>query len=76
MSRTKKIEIPADAKVYEFDEVIEVCWNCGGTGEIDFSQPLADNVLYRLHENTCPVCNGSGRIIKKKTVIIDVKPFE
>lgn len=76
MSRTKKIEIPADAKVYEFDEVIEVCLNCYGTGETDSSKPLGNNVLYRPHESTCPVCHGSGRIIKKKTVIIDVKPFE
>ena len=76
MSKTRKIEIPETAKVYDFNEAIEVCLNCGGTGEIDKTKPLADNILYRLHENTCPVCEGSGRIIKKKIVIIDVKPFK
>lgn len=66
MSKTRKIEIPENAKVYDFDEVIEVRLNCGGTGA-----SITDSM-----DNTCPVCNGTGRVIKKKTVIIDVNPFK
>lgn len=66
MSKTRKIEIPENAKVYDFGEAIEVCLNCGGTGA-NFTDSM---------EDTCPVCNGTGRVVKKKTVIIDVKPFK
>jgi len=74
-TKTKKIEIPEDAKVYDFAPVIEICGKCGGTGEMDVTKPLADNILYRLHENVCPVCLGSGRVVKTKTVIIDIKTY-
>ncbi len=66
MSKTRKIEIPENAKVYDFGEAIEVCLNCGGTGA-NFTDSM---------EDTCPVCNGTGRVVKTKTVIIDIKPYK
>lgn len=65
MSKTRKIEIPAGAKVYNFNPVVEVCGECKGAGKI--------NDEYGTFE--CDVCNGTGRVVKTKTVIIDVKPY-
>lgn len=62
MSETKTIAIPKGANVYEFTPKIEVCGECEGKG-------FANREL-------CPMCNGSGRIVKTKKVIIDIKPFE
>lgn len=66
MSNRKIIEIPTTAKVYEFDPLVEICGNCGGTGA-NFTDSEG---------NVCQLCNGSGRVIKKKTVVIDIKPYE
>ena len=65
MDKIKKIEIPETAKVFEFTPLIEVCGDCGGTGKKD-----------DIYTRTCLLCNGSGRVIKTKTVIIDIKPYK
>lgn len=67
MSKEKKqIEVPKDAKVFDFDPIIEVCGECSGVG-------LVKGVF---GDRECALCKGTGRIIKTKTVIIDIKPFE
>ncbi len=64
--KTKTIEVPEGAGVYEFTPVIEVCGECMGTGKESGM----------LGSRRCALCNGSGRIVKTKKVIIDIKPFE
>lgn len=64
--KTKLIEIPEDAKVFDFDPIIEVCGECAGVG-------LVKGVF---GDRECALCKGTGRIIKTKTVIIDIKPYK
>lgn len=59
--KTKLIEIPEDAKVYEFRPVVQVCGACAGTGRQDGRR--------------CDVCQGSGRIVKEKTIIMTIRPY-
>lgn len=68
MSKTNKIEIPETAKVFEFKPIVEICGECQGTG-IKFD----DTDITKT--DLCKVCNGSGRVVKEKTVIIDIKPY-
>lgn len=58
----KMIEIPAEANVFEFTPQIEVCGGCKGTGRQDGRR--------------CDVCQGSGRIVKTKRVIINIEPYK
>ena len=48
-----------------FTPLIEVCGDCVGTGRKD-----------DIYTRTCSLCNGSGRVVKKKTVVIDIKPYK
>lgn len=53
----------------EYPKEIEVCRNCQGRGKtLEYS-------LFHGRGDTCPVCEGSGRIIKTKTVIITIEPY-
>lgn len=56
-------------RVYTPQPRVEICRNCHGTGRTD------ENSLFRSKDR-CPVCNGSGRVIKTITLTIDVKPYE
>jgi DnaJ-class molecular chaperone len=56
---------------YEF-EGIEICRNCKGTGAVDSE----GNWLHKAVPEECPVCNGSGRIVKNKHIVIKINPFE
>lgn len=58
-------------KEYEFEN-IEICRNCQGTGAVDSEGGL----LIKRHPEKCPVCDGSGRIVKNKTVVIKINPFK
>lgn len=51
---------------YQFTK-IEICRNCGGTGK--------EKTILGLLENTCPVCDGSGRVEKHTEITITVKPY-
>lgn len=67
-------------------ETIDKCWHCKGTGKVaveqvqpsTFSSKFAKR-LYLLSqhqkEKTCDFCNGSGRVRKKKTVVINLEPY-
>lgn len=67
-------------------ETIYKCWHCKGTGKVaveqvqpsTFSSKFAKR-LYLLSqhqkEKTCSICNGSGRLRKKKTVVINLEPY-
>lgn len=68
--RTYTVEVPQDAKVYSPKPRIEICRNCHGSGCTDLSS------LFRSRRGVCPVCNGTGRIIKTITISIEVKPYE
>ena len=46
---------------------IEICRNCGGTGK--------EKTILGLLKNTCPVCDGSGRVEKHTEITITVKPY-
>lgn len=57
-------------------ENIEICRKCAGKGEID----LNENRLVPVFRPksaicTCPTCKGSGRVLKKKTVTIEIEPY-
>lgn len=55
---------------YTPQQRVEICRNCHGTGMADTGS------LFRSRKGSCPVCNGSGRVIKTKTVIINIKPYK
>lgn len=76
MSEHKTIHIPITAKVYEFDPLVEICGNCCGSGKINITKLPADSLQLSICGDTCPVCFGSGRVVKEKTVIIDIKPYK
>ena len=63
--KTKLIEIPEDAKVFEFRPVVQVCGACAGTGII-----FADKLPH-----DCEVCHATGRIVKEKTIIMTIRPY-
>lgn len=58
-------------KEYEF-EGIEICRNCQGNGLVDSRYGFGRHAV----SEKCPVCNGTGRIVKHKTVVIKINPFE
>lgn len=61
-------EILEKTRNYTQQPRIEVCRNCHGTG-------VANGESLLRPEDRCPVCNGSGRVIKMKTVIINIRPY-
>ena len=76
MSDRIKYEIPCTAKIYEFKPVVEICGECCGSGKIDTTKLSADSLQLAVCGDTCPTCLGSGRVVKEKTVIIDIKPYK
>lgn len=56
-------------------ETIDKCWHCKGTGKIMVVpvRKFMGRVLQK--EKTCSICNGSGRVRKKKKVIIALEPY-
>jgi hypothetical protein len=55
---------------YGYPPMIDVCRNCGGTGL------TSEASLFRDKGGTCPVCEGSGRVVKKKSVTLVIEPYE
>ena len=52
----------------------DICRNCGGTGRLEL-----DSKFPWLHKNsrtTCPLCQGSGRVIVHKTVTFDIEAYK
>ena len=56
----------AKERQYQFTK-IEICRNCGGTGK--------EKTILGLLKDTCPVCDGSGRVEKHTEITITVKPY-
>ena len=54
-------------------ETIDKCWHCKGTGKVTPVRKFMGRVLQK--EKTCSICNGSGRVRKKKKVIIALEPY-
>lgn len=56
-------------------ETIDKCWHCKGTGKVAVAsaRKFMGRVLQK--EKTCDFCNGSGRLRKKKTVVISLEPY-
>lgn len=56
-------------------ETIDKCWHCKGTGKVAVAsaRKFMGRVLQK--EKTCDFCNGSGRVRKKKTVVISLEPY-
>ena len=56
-------------------ETIDKCWHCKGTGKVTVVpvRKFMGRVLQK--EKTCSICNGSGRVRKKKKVIIALEPY-
>lgn len=56
-------------------ETIDKCWHCKGTGKVTVAsaRKFMGRVLQK--EKTCDFCNGSGRLRKKKTVVISLEPY-
>ena len=52
---------------YEFKK-IEICRNCNGTGK--------EKTILGLLRNSCPVCDGSGRVEKTTDITITVRPYK
>lgn len=64
------LNIPRGAKVYNPQPRVEICRNCHGLGLTDESS------LFRREKGRCPVCNGTGRVVKTITLAIEVRPYE
>ena len=56
-------------------ETIDKCWHCKGTGKVTVAsvRKFMGRVIQK--EKTCDFCNGSGRLRKKKTVVISLEPY-
>lgn len=56
-------------------ETIDKCWHCKGTGKVTVTpvRKFMGRVLQK--EKTCSICNGSGRVRKKKKVIIELEAY-
>ena len=63
------IEVPQITKVYSPKPRIEICRNCHGAGGTD------ERSLFRS-KGLCPVCNGTGRVLKTITIFIELRPYE
>lgn len=44
-------------------EYVELCRNCRGTG------------IDELTGWTCPTCEGSGRVLKKREGVVTIEPY-
>lgn len=56
-------------------ETIDKCWHCKGTGKVTVVpvRKFMGRVLQK--EKACSICNGSGRVRKKKKVIIELEAY-
>ena len=52
---------------------IEICRNCGGSGEVEKEGVLSVLGGYRF--DVCPVCEGSGRVTVTRDVTVTVEPY-
>ena len=54
------------------------CEECGGEGRVARSDELAMRAPGHTHEETCPVCNGSGKVActfcPAPAVVVDGEP--
>lgn len=68
-------EMDLDRKREYHYETIDKCWHCKGTGKVTVTpvRKFMGRVLQK--EKTCGICNGSGRVRKKKTVVISLEPY-
>lgn len=57
-------------------ETIDKCWHCKGTGKVTVAsaRKFMDRIIQK--EKTCGICNGSGRVRKKKKVTIELEPYD
>ena len=64
-------------KDYEFTG-IEICRNCQGSGTVNPGKEWVDAFLGRFRKSggQCPVCEGSGRIVKTRNISIKITPFK
>lgn len=63
-------------KDYEFTG-IEICRNCQGSGTVDSGKEWVDVFgRFRNDGRRCPVCEGSGRIVKTRNISIRITPFK
>jgi len=46
-------------------DIMQVCWECGGTGKISPPVPAGTLDANWPASITCPVCNGTGEASKK-----------
>ena len=56
-------------------ETIDKCWHCKGTGKVTVASARKFMGRVFQKEKTCDFCNGSGRVRKKKTVVISLEPY-
>lgn len=56
-------------------ETIDKCWHCKGTGKVTVTSVRKFMGRVFQKEKTCGFCNGSGRVRKKKTVVISLEPY-
>lgn len=55
---------------YEF-ETIERCRNCHGSGHT-----VTRRGLFGGRYGVCEVCEGSGRVWKRKSITVRIKPYK
>lgn len=56
-------------------ETIDKCWHCKGTEKVTVASARKFMGRVIQKEKTCDFCNGSGRLRKKKTVVISLEPY-
>lgn len=55
---------------------IELCGICGGAGVVYAYEDYDLLKLRTPKETTCPCCNGTGRVLKSKEIMVQVEPFD
>ncbi len=52
-------------------EYIDVCRNCNGSGF-----PSMESLHHSKESNICTICKGSGRVVLKKEIKVELTPFK
>lgn len=65
-----------DRKREYFYETVDICWHCMGSGKVTVTpvRKFIGRIIQK--EKTCGICNGSGRVRKKKKVTIELEPYD
>lgn len=61
-------------KEFAYDK-IELCRNCGGAGTVETVRDYKTFEAGGRDPKTCPICGGTGRILKRIEGTVEVSPY-